>query len=116
MAASFRRLRPALRDGQELVAHVDERHAADAAAQVEAEQPAVEVERRVEVGDLEGGVVDPDQTRLAVHRATYSMTCSAFGSDDTTSAPSSVTITRSSIRTPTASATYTPRSTGTTLR
>ncbi|HEX5900742.1 MAG TPA: glycosyltransferase 87 family protein [Solirubrobacteraceae bacterium] len=32
----------------------------------------------------------------------YAMTCSSLGSDDTTSAPSSVTITRSSMRTPTA--------------
>src|SRR3954466_9230020 len=43
------------------------------------------------------------------------MTRRSFGSDETTSAPSSVTITRSSIRTPTAPGTYTPGSTVTTL-
>src|SRR3954469_15356742 len=43
------------------------------------------------------------------------MTRRSFGSDETTSPPSSVTMTRSSIRTPIAPGTYTPGSTVTTL-
>src|SRR3954453_979495 len=54
-------------DGDELVAHVDERHAAHPPAQLEGEQAAVEVERGVEVTDLERHVVDADQPRGAVH-------------------------------------------------
>ena len=48
---------------QELVAHVDEGHARYAAAQLELEQAAVELERRVEVAHLEHDVVDPHQSR-----------------------------------------------------
>jgi hypothetical protein len=58
-------LAAALGHGQELVAEVEEGHAAHAAAQLEGEQPPVEVERGVEVCDLERDVVDADQTSRA---------------------------------------------------
>ena len=58
------RLRPAFGQGDELIAHVDERHAGAAPAQRELEQPPVERERLVDVADLERDVVDPDQTRF----------------------------------------------------
>ena len=57
-------LRAAGGERDELIAHVDERHARAAAAQRELEQPAVEGERLVDVADLERDVVDADQTRL----------------------------------------------------
>ena len=50
------------RERDELVAHVDERHLrADAAAQLELEEPPVPGERLVDVADLERDVVDPDE-------------------------------------------------------
>ena len=61
VAAVVGRLLPALADGEELVAHVDERHAGHAAAELEAEQAPVEVECGVEVADLERDVVDADE-------------------------------------------------------
>src|SRR6267154_5921011 len=48
----------------ELVAHVDERAALAAAAQVEIEDLAIPVERLVDVADLDRHMVDADQPRL----------------------------------------------------
>ena len=48
-------------DSQELVAEIQERHPWHASAELEGEQPAVEVERGVEVADLERDVVDADE-------------------------------------------------------
>src|SRR5918998_332434 len=67
VAAVVGRLGPPLRDRQELVAHVDERRPAPAAAQLEAEKAPVQLERRLDVADLERHVVDADQAR---HRQT----------------------------------------------
>jgi hypothetical protein len=58
------RLPASLRKREELVAHVDEGRPASAASQLELEDPAVEVERLLDVPDLECDVVDPDQSRL----------------------------------------------------
>ena len=58
-----RRVAPALREHQELVAHVDEGHAGHTAAQLEVEDAPVEAERLVEVRDLEHEVVDPHESR-----------------------------------------------------
>ena len=52
-----------LGEHEELVAHVEEGHVRHPAAQLELEQPAVEGERLLEVGDLEHHVVDADQAR-----------------------------------------------------
>ena len=60
VACGVRALRPALGEGDELVAHVDERHPGAAAAQLEVEEATVERERLVDRGDLECDVVDPD--------------------------------------------------------
>ena len=54
------RLRPPLGERDELVAQLDERHPADAAAQLDLEQAAVELERLVDRVDLERDVIDPD--------------------------------------------------------
>lgn len=62
LAPLVRTLAAALGDGEELVAEVEEGHAAHAAAQLEGEQPPVEVERGVEIADLERDVVDADQS------------------------------------------------------
>src|SRR5207248_43653 len=63
VAPLVRPLRAALRESDELVAQVDERHPAAAAAQLEvAEDPLPECERLVEVGDLERDVVDADRS------------------------------------------------------
>ena len=67
MAAVVRRLCPAFGQGDELVAHRDERHPRLAAAQLEVEDAPVELERRLEVAHLEGDVVDPDEPRTG-HR------------------------------------------------
>ena len=56
----------ALREREELIAHVEEGHPGHPAAQLEAEQAPVEVERGVEIADLERHVVDADQARLAM--------------------------------------------------
>ena len=61
MAAVVGSLAAALGQRQELVAHVDERHPPGAAAQREVEQAAVELERLLDVADLERDVVDADQ-------------------------------------------------------
>src|SRR3712207_9409789 len=58
-----RRLRPALAERQELVAHVDEGGPPGPAAQLEGEEPPVERERLVDVPDLQRHVVDADQQR-----------------------------------------------------
>src|SRR3954447_9721870 len=57
-----------LEEGDELVAHVDERMALALAAQGELENPAVEGERRLHVADLERDVIDADQPRLGPAR------------------------------------------------
>ena len=69
MAVLVLRLRAAGRERDELIAHVDERHARAPAAQRELEQPAVEGQRRVDVADLECHVVEADQTRLGGFRS-----------------------------------------------
>jgi hypothetical protein len=56
-------LGPPGRQREELVAGVDERHPPGAAAQLEAEQPPVELERGLYVADLERDVVEADQAR-----------------------------------------------------
>ena len=60
MAVGVRRLRPALRQGDELVAQVDEGHALAAPPQLECEYGAVEAECFVDVADLQRDVVDAD--------------------------------------------------------
>jgi hypothetical protein len=55
------RLLPAFADSEELIAHVDERHAGHAAAKLEAEEASVEAERCVEVTHLKGHMVDADE-------------------------------------------------------
>ena len=63
MAARVRRLCPALREGEELVAHVDERHPADAATQCQGPEDLLEqCQGIVERAHLERDVVDPDET------------------------------------------------------
>jgi catechol 2,3-dioxygenase-like lactoylglutathione lyase family enzyme len=61
-----RRLRSAFRERDELVADVDERHARRATAQLEVEDPAVELERVVNALDLERDVVYADEPRHAL--------------------------------------------------
>jgi hypothetical protein len=63
VAGSVRRLCSAFRERDELVADVDEGHARRAAAQLEVEDPAVELERVVDALDLERNVVDADESR-----------------------------------------------------
>jgi hypothetical protein len=64
------RLGAAAGEGDELIAHVDERHARFAFDVAELEQAAVERQGFLEVADLERDVVDPDGashgTRLAL--------------------------------------------------
>jgi hypothetical protein len=67
VALAVRLLRAALGEREKLVAGVDERHPSRPAAQLEAEQTAVEIERGVHVADLEGDVVEADEAR---HRGT----------------------------------------------
>jgi hypothetical protein len=55
-------LRAAGRKGDEQVAHVDEGHAAAAAAQRELEDPPVELERLADIADLEGDVIQANQS------------------------------------------------------
>ena len=57
----------ALHQRDELVAHVDERRAGHAAAQLELEEAAVERQRGVEIADLERHVVHADQPRPSLH-------------------------------------------------
>ena len=59
------RLRPPLGERDELVAHVHEGHAAGAAAELEVEDAPVELERLLDVADLEGDVVQADEPRAA---------------------------------------------------
>ena len=62
-------LPPALHERDELVAHVDERRARHAAAQLEREQAPVERQRGVDIGDLERHVVHADQPGPLLHAA-----------------------------------------------
>jgi hypothetical protein len=61
------RLAASLGDRDELIAQVDERHPGHTTAQADLEDRAVEVERRLEVADLECDVVDPDNPRASGH-------------------------------------------------
>ena len=63
MAVVVRCLPPALGERDELVADVDERHAPGSAAQRELEDAAVELERLLDVPDLQRDVVDSDRLR-----------------------------------------------------
>jgi hypothetical protein len=67
VAVRVGRLRPPLRERDELVAHVHEGHAAGAAAELEVEDAPVEGERLLDVADLEGDVVDADEARPVRH-------------------------------------------------
>ena len=75
-----RRLRAPLRERQELVAHVEERHPGDPPAELELEDRAVEAQRLVEVADLERHVVDPEQSRTLAH--VKRSDCAVAGGDD----------------------------------
>ena len=61
MAPVVGRLRAPLREREELVADVDERHPAGATAQLELEQPSVERQRGVDVTYLQRDVIDSDE-------------------------------------------------------
>ncbi len=63
MALIVGTLLASLGERYELVADVDERHAAGAAAQPELEDPPVEGQRLLKVADLERDVVDPHEPR-----------------------------------------------------
>ena len=54
-------------------AQIDERHPGHAPAQLELEQPRVERKRLLDVSNLEGDVVDPDQPGWSSHRCTSTM-------------------------------------------
>ena len=62
VAVPVRRAGLAVRQGEELVAHVEERHARHPAAQLELEDAAVELDRFVDVADGQHDVVDADQS------------------------------------------------------
>jgi hypothetical protein len=64
MTCAVARLSPAFHQRDELVADVDESGVAGAAAELDVEQLAVELERAIDVVDLESDVVDPDEARL----------------------------------------------------
>jgi hypothetical protein len=70
VAVVVRRLGATLRQRDELIAHVDERHPRHASAKLELEDPPVEGQRFVHVFDLERDVVDADQACLVVHGPT----------------------------------------------
>src|SRR4029079_10801125 len=57
------RLRPPCGEREELVAHVHEGHAPGAATELEVEDAPVELERLLDVADLEGDVVQADEAR-----------------------------------------------------
>jgi hypothetical protein len=63
VAVRDRRLVAAFREGDELIAQIDERHAAGLSTELEVEYPAVPLERLLEVSHLERDVVDADQPR-----------------------------------------------------
>src|SRR5918997_525698 len=67
VAVRVRRLRPLPDDGDKLVPGVDKRHLRPAPAQLEVEDAPVELERRVDVVDLDGHVVEPDQPGAWLH-------------------------------------------------
>ena len=60
-------LRTPLCQREELVAHADEGHAGDARLHLDVEDAPVELERLVEVADLESDVIDPDQPGAVHH-------------------------------------------------
>ena len=62
VARAVGRLGSALREHQELVAHVDKRHPRHPPAQLELEQLPVEAQPLLDVPDLEHDVVDADET------------------------------------------------------
>jgi hypothetical protein len=57
-------LRATLGKGDELIAHVDERHARHPPPQLELKQRAVEGERLVDVADFQRDVVEADRPSL----------------------------------------------------
>jgi uracil-DNA glycosylase len=63
-----RRLRPALGEGDELVADVDEGRPSHPPAELEVEDATEELERRVDAVDLDRDVVDPDEAGHAPDR------------------------------------------------
>ena len=65
MAVGVGRLRPPLRERDELIAHVHKGHAAGAATELEVEDAPVELERLLDVADLEGDVVQADEPGAA---------------------------------------------------
>ena len=67
MAVLVGRLPAALGEREELVAHVDERHARCPAAQLEVEEPAVEGERLLDVAHLERDVVHAHRAWARAH-------------------------------------------------
>ncbi len=60
VAVRVRRLRAAGRQRDELIAHVDEGDALAPPSEREVENGAVEVERFLDVSDLQGDVIHPD--------------------------------------------------------
>ena len=69
VARAVARLRPALHQRDELIADIDERRVVRATAKLDVEQSAVELERAIDVVDLERDVVDSDEPRLAHERS-----------------------------------------------
>src|SRR5215204_1441360 len=67
VAVLVARLLSSLREGYELVPGVDERHAGAAPAQLHLEEVPVELEGLLDVADLEGDVVEPDQSCARRH-------------------------------------------------
>ncbi len=65
VAVRVGQLRPSLGERDELVAQVHEGHPAGAAAELEVEDAPVELERLLDVADLEGDVVQTDEPRTA---------------------------------------------------
>src|SRR3546814_11987381 len=64
MSVGVRSLRPLLRQGEELVAHVDEGHGFGSAAQRKVEDGAVERQRIGDVADCQRDMVDADSAGL----------------------------------------------------
>ena len=71
--------RPPLEQGQELVAHPDERGAGDPAHGSRLEEVGVERDRLLDVVHLQGDVVDPDETRLHARHNDGSASCMPGG-------------------------------------
>jgi steroid delta-isomerase-like uncharacterized protein len=74
VAVRVGRLRAAGREGDELVAHVDESHAAAASAQAELEDAPVKLERLLNAADLESDVVQTDEPWSSHLGSCYALT------------------------------------------